>query len=152
MNLRQIALAVVLTGVSGAAATAQTPQEQLANPKTVPSEKDSARAEAYYNFTMGHIYEQQRGIRHQGDRGVQESVCARSQIAGHRRTAGGDVLEGAADSRCGNRSPGNPETRPGQRAIAAASGSDLSAEPGGCQRGQRPAGNGEPRHRAVPRD
>src|SRR6267378_85836 len=59
MNLRQIALAVMLTGVSGAAATAQTPQEQLANPKTVPSEKDSARAEAYYNFTMGHIYEQQ---------------------------------------------------------------------------------------------
>jgi tetratricopeptide (TPR) repeat protein len=49
----------MLTGVSGAAATAQTPQEQLANPKTVPSEKDSARAEAYYNFTMGHIYEQQ---------------------------------------------------------------------------------------------
>src|SRR6202158_2337305 len=59
MNLRQIALAVVLTGVSCAAATAQTPQEQLANPKTAPSEKDSARAEAYYNFTMGHIYEQQ---------------------------------------------------------------------------------------------
>jgi tetratricopeptide (TPR) repeat protein len=59
MNLRQIALAVVLTGVFGAAATAQTPQDHLASPKTAPSEKDSARAEAYYNFTMGHIYEQQ---------------------------------------------------------------------------------------------
>jgi tetratricopeptide (TPR) repeat protein len=59
MNLRQIALAVVLTGVSGAAAMAQTTQEQLVDPKTAPSEKDSARAEAYYNFTMGHIYEQQ---------------------------------------------------------------------------------------------
>src|SRR5258706_13508948 len=59
MNLRQIALAVMLTGVSGAAATAQTAQEPLADPKTAPSGKDSARAEAYYAFTMGHIYEQQ---------------------------------------------------------------------------------------------
>src|SRR5258705_3496099 len=59
MNLRQIALAVMLTGVSGAAATAQTAQEPLADRKSAPSGKDSARAEAYYNFTMGHIYEQQ---------------------------------------------------------------------------------------------
>ena len=74
MNLRLIALAVVLTGVAGAAATAQTPpspapeqksdtpaaaQEQFADSKTDLPEKDSARAEAYYNFTMGHIYEQQ---------------------------------------------------------------------------------------------
>src|SRR2546422_9091360 len=74
MNLRLITLAVVLTGVAGAAATAQTPpspapeqkpdgpavtQEQFAGPKTDLPEKDSARVEAYYNFTMGHIYEQQ---------------------------------------------------------------------------------------------
>src|SRR5258707_13927923 len=59
MNLRQIYLAVVLTGVSGAAALAQAPQEQLTDPKAAAAEKDSARAEAYYNFTMGHIYEQQ---------------------------------------------------------------------------------------------
>jgi len=59
MKLRQITLAVVLTGVSGSAAMAQAPQEQLTVPKTAPSEKDSSRAEAYYNFTMGHIYEQQ---------------------------------------------------------------------------------------------
>ncbi len=59
MNLRQISLAVVLTGVSGAAAMAQTPQERLADPKTAPSTLESPRAEAYYNFTMGHIYEQQ---------------------------------------------------------------------------------------------
>src|SRR5882762_6261932 len=59
MNLRQIALAVMLTGVSGAAATAQTAPEQFVDPKTASSEKDSARAEAYYSFTMGHIYEQQ---------------------------------------------------------------------------------------------
>src|SRR6266566_4242418 len=73
MKLRLITLAVVLTGVAGAAATAQTPpsppeqkpdspaeaQEQFAGPKTDLPEKDSARAEAYYNFTMGHIYEQQ---------------------------------------------------------------------------------------------
>ena len=66
MNLRQITLTVVLTGVSASAAMAQAPQvpqEQLTGPKTAPSAKDSARdssrAEAYYNFTIGHIYEQQ---------------------------------------------------------------------------------------------
>jgi tetratricopeptide (TPR) repeat protein len=74
MNLRLITLAVVLTGVAGAAATAQTPpspapeqkpgtpaaaQKQFLDPNTDLPEKDSARAEAYYNFTMGHIYEQQ---------------------------------------------------------------------------------------------
>src|SRR6266436_3443859 len=63
MNLRLITLTAVLTGVSGAAAMAQAPQEQLTGPKTSNSAKDSlndpSRAEAYYNFTMGHIYEQQ---------------------------------------------------------------------------------------------
>src|SRR6266700_5321539 len=59
MNLRHITLSLVLTGVSGAAAMAQAPQEQLIDPKTSPSALDSARADAYYNFTMGHIYEQQ---------------------------------------------------------------------------------------------
>ena len=38
---------------------AQAPAEQLIDPKTAPAEKNSARAEAYYSFTMGHIYEQQ---------------------------------------------------------------------------------------------
>jgi len=74
MNLRLITLAVGLTGVAGAAVMAQTPpspaleqksntpaatQEQFAGPKTDLPEKDTARTEAYYNFTMGHIYEQQ---------------------------------------------------------------------------------------------
>src|SRR5882762_8374432 len=63
MNLRQITLAVVLTGVSASIAMAQAPQELLTDPKTSTSAKDSlndsSRAEAYYNFTMGHIYEQQ---------------------------------------------------------------------------------------------
>src|SRR6266446_371471 len=59
MNLRQITLSVLLAGASGAAAIAQTPPEQLIEPKTAPSPNDSARADAYYNFTMGHIYEQQ---------------------------------------------------------------------------------------------
>jgi len=74
MNLRRITLAIVLTGAVRAAAMAQTPpdpatekktdssaatQEQFVDPKTTASEKDSARAEAYYNFTIGHIYEQQ---------------------------------------------------------------------------------------------
>src|SRR6266850_2455710 len=74
MNLLRITLAVVLTGAAGAAAMAQTPPdplpekktdspalmpEQYVDAKTAPPEKDSARAEAYYNFTIGHIYEQQ---------------------------------------------------------------------------------------------
>src|SRR6266481_4748216 len=63
MNLRQITLAVVLMGVSSSAAMAQAPQDQLTDPKTAASSKgsfnDSERAEAYYNFTIGHIYEQQ---------------------------------------------------------------------------------------------
>jgi tetratricopeptide (TPR) repeat protein len=74
MNLREITVAIVLMGVSGAAVVAQAPQnpapekktdssalaqEQFVDPKTAPSAQDSSRAEAYYNFTMGHIYEQQ---------------------------------------------------------------------------------------------
>src|SRR6202047_4843411 len=74
MNLRLITFAAVLTGVASAAATARAPprpapeqkpdtpaatQEQFLDRKTDLPEKDSARAEAYYNFTMGHIYEQQ---------------------------------------------------------------------------------------------
>jgi tetratricopeptide (TPR) repeat protein len=59
MNLRHITIAVMLTGFSGAAVMAQTPQEQPVEPKTASSTKDTSRAEAYYNFTIGHIYEQQ---------------------------------------------------------------------------------------------
>jgi tetratricopeptide (TPR) repeat protein len=46
-------------GITGAAAMPEAPQEQLADPQTAPSENNSARAEAYYHFTMGHIFEQQ---------------------------------------------------------------------------------------------
>ena len=59
MKLQRISLALVLMGVSGAAALAQASAEQLVDPKSAPSENNSARAEAYYNYTMGHIYEQQ---------------------------------------------------------------------------------------------
>src|SRR5207253_5411726 len=74
MNLRRVTLAILLTGATGAAAVAQMPanpgtekmtdspaamQEQSADSKTAALEKDSTRAEAYYNFTIGHIYEQQ---------------------------------------------------------------------------------------------
>src|SRR5712664_4217803 len=74
MNLRRITVTVMLMGVSGASAMAQTPpnpapekktaspaatQQQFTDPKTAPSAKDSARAEAYYNVTIGHICEQQ---------------------------------------------------------------------------------------------
>ena len=60
MNFQRITLAVVLTGVAGAAAMAQSPSDQQpVDPKTTFSTKDTARSDAYYNFTMGHIYEQQ---------------------------------------------------------------------------------------------
>src|SRR5712691_8307799 len=59
MNLPRITIAVMFTSFSGAAAMAQMAQEQLVEPKTTPPAKDSLRAEAYYNFTIGHIYEQQ---------------------------------------------------------------------------------------------
>jgi tetratricopeptide (TPR) repeat protein len=74
MNLQRITLGAVLTGMAGASAMAQTPQSaapeqntnppaapqnQSVDPKAAPAGKDSVRAEAYYNFTMGHIYEQQ---------------------------------------------------------------------------------------------
>src|SRR5438477_467072 len=59
MNLREITLSLVLAGISAAAALAQAPAEQSVDPKSAPSEQNSVRAEAYYNFTMGHIYEQQ---------------------------------------------------------------------------------------------
>jgi len=36
-----------------------TPNDPFAQPKSGSSGKDSARAEAYYQYTMGHIYEQQ---------------------------------------------------------------------------------------------
>jgi tetratricopeptide (TPR) repeat protein len=74
MNLRRITLVSVLTGAAGAAVMAQTAQnpapiektessaagqDPSVKPKSSPSTKDSDRAEAYYNYTMGHIYEQQ---------------------------------------------------------------------------------------------
>jgi len=63
----------VLTGFAGAAAFAQTAQEKIQDKKSAlkteqesaagltsqAAPKDSVRADAYYYFTMGHIYEQQ---------------------------------------------------------------------------------------------
>jgi tetratricopeptide (TPR) repeat protein len=74
MNFHRITIAAVLTGVTGLATLAQATQdstsakkseppatavEQSADPKTASSTNDSPRGEAYYSFTMGHIYEQQ---------------------------------------------------------------------------------------------
>jgi tetratricopeptide (TPR) repeat protein len=74
MNLRRTTLIAFLTGYAGAAAWAQTPQtsvpppqsdassvprDPFADKKSAAAMGESARAEAYYNFTMGHIYEQQ---------------------------------------------------------------------------------------------
>jgi tetratricopeptide (TPR) repeat protein len=75
MNLQRITLLAVSMGVAVASANGQTtPQDPFAEkksqapspaqnstvePGSVSPQKDSARAEAYYNYTMGHIYEQQ---------------------------------------------------------------------------------------------
>ncbi|HEX9457034.1 MAG TPA: tetratricopeptide repeat protein [Candidatus Acidoferrum sp.] len=74
MKLQRITLITILTAMASAAAMAQTPetpapekrtdpfaapQGRFVDPKNASSAKESARAEAYYNFTMGHIYEQQ---------------------------------------------------------------------------------------------
>jgi len=59
MNLRQISLALALIGVSGAGDAAQAPPEPPTDSKTAPAASESPRAEAYYNFTIGHIYELQ---------------------------------------------------------------------------------------------
>ena len=74
MKLQRITLITILSGMASAAALAQTPQNpapekrtdpfaapqgRFVDPKNASSTKESARAEAYYNFTMGHIYEQQ---------------------------------------------------------------------------------------------
>jgi tetratricopeptide (TPR) repeat protein len=73
MTFHRITLSALLTGLAGAggfAQTAQAPaveqtapaaavaQEPPANSETT-SAKDATRAESYYNFTMGHIFEQQ---------------------------------------------------------------------------------------------
>jgi tetratricopeptide (TPR) repeat protein len=66
MNFHRITLAAVLTGVTGLAAIGQATQDsatarksELSVTAAEQSTNDSARSEAYYNFTMGHIYEQQ---------------------------------------------------------------------------------------------
>jgi tetratricopeptide (TPR) repeat protein len=74
MNLHRISLAAVLTGLTGAATFALATQDsapakkseaptaalaQSVDAKTAPASAESERSEAYYNFTMGHIYEQQ---------------------------------------------------------------------------------------------
>lgn len=67
MNLFRSGALLALAAWSGAAALAQQPQpEQPATKPSAPATdaapqlaQDSARAEAYYNYTMGHIYEQQ---------------------------------------------------------------------------------------------
>jgi Flp pilus assembly protein TadD len=73
MKLRRITLAAMLASFATIAAAQTSPtaasepqkdspapaQNQFVDPKTAPTATDSARADAYYNFTMGHIYEQQ---------------------------------------------------------------------------------------------
>ena len=83
MKLQRITLFAIFLGLAGAPGIAQTPgnppaekklqpqapaqatapqataKDPFVDPKSVGLEKDSARADAYFNYTMGHIYEQQ---------------------------------------------------------------------------------------------
>jgi len=74
MNLQQTIILAVCLGGGGSAAMAQSPDRpsteknpQIAGKPSNPaaesprgtSEKDSSRADAYYNYTIGHIYELQ---------------------------------------------------------------------------------------------
>src|SRR5580658_946347 len=70
MNLLRISLAGLLTGACSALAAAQTPVEgQVQKDDQTQSKSDSAsaesstarspRADAYYNYAMGHLFEQQ---------------------------------------------------------------------------------------------
>jgi tetratricopeptide (TPR) repeat protein len=74
MNLRSITYVAFLAALVGfpahgqasqsnppavAPVSASAPQEQLIDPSTATRAGDSARAQAYYNFTLGHFYEQE---------------------------------------------------------------------------------------------
>src|SRR5690242_7434672 len=83
MKLQRITLFAIFLGLAGTPGIAQTPvnpaekklepqapesqasapqapvKDPFAEPKSVGPEKDSVRADAYFNYTMGHIYEQQ---------------------------------------------------------------------------------------------
>jgi Flp pilus assembly protein TadD len=55
MTFRTITLAVLLTALGGPSLAAR---QQPVDPPTVPAAQDAGRADAYYYFTMGHIFEQ----------------------------------------------------------------------------------------------
>ncbi|MEQ1473337.1 MAG: tetratricopeptide repeat protein, partial [Candidatus Acidiferrum sp.] len=72
MNSQRVLFAFLATAIGGAAAVAQSPAtaatsqektaatpEQRATASSPEVAKTPSRADAYYNFTMGHIYEQQ---------------------------------------------------------------------------------------------
>ena len=75
MTLQRITLLAISLSLAGSATLAQSPadppsannkgqapakaQDPFAQPAAARSDQTSSRAEAYYNYTMGHIYEQQ---------------------------------------------------------------------------------------------
>jgi tetratricopeptide (TPR) repeat protein len=70
MTFQRNIFAAILTGLAGAGGFAQTPVTEKSGPTPVTAQdktagpvaasaKDATRADAYYSFTMGHIYEQQ---------------------------------------------------------------------------------------------
>jgi len=74
MNYRWITAAILIGALACVTAAAQAPQRQApenkpvptitpqdpkSGPQALPPAKDTSRSEAYYNFTMGHFYEQQ---------------------------------------------------------------------------------------------
>jgi len=64
MNLSRIALVCCLAGSAAASAQSSVPNAPMAESQAAPQNAadpgaDSGRADAYYNYTIGHIYEQQ---------------------------------------------------------------------------------------------
>ena len=63
MKLNRIAIAFIVGALGGLPVLAQSPSA----PSPASQQKMSPRAEAYYNFTLGHIYEQQYELTSQND-------------------------------------------------------------------------------------
>jgi len=141
-----------LTGVAAAAAMAQAPQDSTPakkneppqssgapaiDPKAAPATKDAARSEAYYNFTMGHIYEQQYEATSRPEYATQAIEAYKKAYALDPKSA--EIGERLAEMYW--------KAQRIHEAVA-----ELPAQPRRFQLGQRAVGGGKQSHRAVPRN
>jgi tetratricopeptide (TPR) repeat protein len=59
MTNYRLTVALFFAGLAASAACSQTPGSSASSGASTSAQKSSARADAYYNFTMGHLYEMQ---------------------------------------------------------------------------------------------